>query len=417
MTPNLDAARARADEMDRADPLRAMAERFHLPEGVIYLDGNSLGPAPKAALREVEAALHSEWAEKLITSWNAAGWFAAPSDYGDILAPAIGAGKGEVLVCDTTTLNAHKVLHAALKMRPGRTNIVAEGDSFPTNIHAAEGVTGLAAERRLLLEGEDGDRVEDLIDDRTAVVFLNHINYRTGVVRDMGLLTKRAHDAGALAIWDLCHSAGVFDVRLNEAGADFAVGCTYKYLNGGPGGPAYLFAAARHIPEVEQPLTGWWGHEAPFSFDVHHRSDKGIRKFLSGTQHMLSMRGAKAGLELAASQDIAAVRAKSMGLTQLFTELAEEICGEFGIGVFSPREAERRGSQVALTHPEAYAVMQALIERKVIGDFRTPDILRFGFAPLYVSYRDAVEAVAVLREVLVTEAWRDERFRTRAAVT
>jgi kynureninase len=417
MTATLDDARARADQLDRDDPIGPMAERFHLPEGLIYLDGNSLGPAPKAALREVETALHTEWAEQLITSWNTAGWFDIPTTYGDLLAPVIGAAKGEVLLCDTTTLNSHKVLHAALNMRPDRPNIVAEADSFPTNLYAAEGVAGLAKRHNLRLEGRDADRVEDLIDADAAVVFLNHINYRTGRVRDMGELTKLAHDSGTLAIWDLCHSAGVFDVRLNEANADFAVGCTYKYLNGGPGGPAYLFAASRHIPEVNQPLTGWWGHAAPFGFEPSHRPDSSIRKFLSGTQHILSMRGARAGLELAAEQDLAQVRAKSMALTDLFTELAVTHCTDYGIGLFSPRDADNRGSQVALTHYDAYAVMQALIDRKVIGDFRMPNILRFGFAPLYISYRDVVEAVAILREVLATEEWRDARFQTRSAVT
>jgi len=334
-----------------------------------------------------------------------------------MLAPAIGADQGEVLLCDTTTLNAHKVLHAALNMRPGRSSIVSESDSFPTNLYAAEGVAALAKGHKLLLEGRDAPQVEDLIDGDTAVVFLNHINYRTGLVRDMAALTKKAHDAGALAIWDLCHSAGIYDVGLNVANADFAVGCTYKYLNGGPGGPAFLFAAARHIPEVNQPLIGWWGHAAPFGFEPSHRPVQSIRKFLSGTQHILSFRGAKAGLALAAEQDIGEVRAKSMALTDLFIETVDACCDCLGLSVLSPREAARRGSQVALTHEGAYAVMQAMIERKVIGDFRTPDILRFGFAPLYISYRDAVEAVAILREVLVTEVWREARFQTRSAVT
>jgi kynureninase len=411
------AALAEAEAADAADPLRGMQARFRLPPGVIYLDGNSLGPAPKAALAELARAAEGEWAQDLIASWNKAGWFAAPSDYGDLVAPILGAEAGEVVVCDTVSLNVFKTLHAALAMRPERGVIVAEGGGFPTDLYVAEGVVATRPGARLRLEGVDGTDLAGLIDDDVAVVLVNQVDYRTGRLRDLAALSAKAHAAGALAVWDLCHSAGVMEVGLNAGGADMAVGCTYKYLNGGPGAPAFVFAARRHHAAIRQPLSGWWGHARPFDFAQAYAPDPGVRRFLCGTQPMLSFRAMKAGLALFAEVSMAEVRAKSMALTERFVALAEATLGGFGVGLLSPRAAAERGSQVALTHPEGYAVVQALIARGVVGDFRMPDVMRFGFAPLYLSHADVVRAARTLHQVLAGACWAEPRYRERAAVT
>ncbi len=411
------AALAEAEAADAADPLAAFRARFRLPPGMIYLDGNSLGPAPEAALAEVRQAAEEEWASGLIASWNSAGWFELPHRYGDLIAPLIGADAGEVVVTDTTSLNLYKALHAGLSLRPERRVIVAEGDCFPTDVYVAQGVVLGRPDVGLRLEGVDGPAVEGLLGEDVAVLLVNQVDYRTGRRRDVAALTARAQAAGAVVVWDLCHSAGVMEVGLNAAGADLAVGCSYKYLNGGPGAPAFVFCAARHQAAVRQPLTGWWGHARPFAFERGFEPDPGIRRFLCGTQPILSFRGMRAGLEVAAEAGIPAARAKSVALTERFVALAEAATARFGVGLFSPRDAEARGSQVALTHPEGYAVMQALIARGVVGDFRMPDILRFGFAPLYIRHVDVVRAARTLEQVLAGRVWDDPRYRTRAAVT
>jgi kynureninase len=403
--------------LDAADPLAPMRSRFYLPKGLVYLDGNSLGPAPRAAFTEIERATREEWADGLIRSWNTENWFDLPRSYGDRLAPLIGAAPGEVVVCDTVSVNLAKVLHAALNLRPGRANIVAEGAGFHTDRYIAEGVIASLSGARLVLEGEDAAQIEDLIDADTAVVLINHVDYRTGAIRDMGSLTDAAHQAGALVIWDLCHSAGAMPVELNEFGADLAVGCTYKYLNGGPGAPAFVFCANRHLPEISQPLSGWWGHAAPFAFETGYRADPGIRKFLCGTQPILSFRALKPALDIFEDLDMELVRAKSMALTSLFIDLVQATCAPLGVTLASPPEAEQRGSQVALSFGHGYPVMQALIAESVIGDFRPPDILRFGFTPLYIGFADTCHAAATLHRILASESWRDERFQIRQGVT
>ena len=408
---------ASAAAEDAADPLAGFRARFLLPEGLVYLDGNSLGPAPRAALEALREAAETEWAADLITSWNRAGWFELPSRLGDLIAPVIGADAGEVVVCDTTSINIFKALHAGLSLRPDRRVIVAEGGSFPTDLYVAEGLRSLRPDLTLRLEGVDGPEIEGLIGEDVAVVLVNQVDYRSGRRRDVAALTARIHAAGAVAVWDLCHSAGVMEVGLNAAGADLAVGCTYKYLNGGPGSPAFVFCAGRHQAAVAQPLSGWWGHARPFGFERSFAPDPGIRKFLCGTQPILSLRAAEAGLALAAEADLVAVRAKSEALTSRFAALAEEVGGPHGLALASPRAAAERGSQVALTHPQGYAIVQALIARGVVGDFRAPDILRFGFAPLYLRHADVVRAARILGEVLATAAWDRPEFRARSAVT
>jgi kynureninase len=403
--------------LDQDDPLRSKRDAFVLPRDVIYLDGNSLGPMPKAALRELKIAAEREWAAGLIRSWNGAGWIDLPATLGDRIAHLIGAAPGETVVTDTTSINIYKAIHAGLNLRPGRSVVVAEGAAFPTDIYMTEGVASVRPDVRIRLEGVDAPHVEDLLSDDVAVVLMNHVDYRTGVLRDMAALTGRIHAAGAIAIWDLCHSAGVLKVDLNANGADFAVGCTYKYLNGGPGAPAFVFAAQRHHSKLSQPLTGWWGHANPFAFDRSFRPGDGIRPMLCGTQPILSMRALVGALEVWDEVDLDQLREKSLGLTDLFIALLEEGCGQFGITLAAPRARAMRGSQVSFRHPHAYEIMQALIERGVIGDFRSPDYMRFGFAPLYLRYADVYTTAVILHDVLAHSSWRAARFANRGTVT
>ena len=412
MHPGLSEATA----LDAADPLRGMREFFHLPAGVLYLDGNSLGPPPKAAFAELEKAARHEWGEGLIRSWNAAGWFTLTDTLGDRIGRLIGAEPGETVVTDTTSINIYKALHAALSLRPERTVILAEADSFPTDLYIAEGVAAARAGVRLRL-ARDGVALDSLIDEQTAVVLINHVDYRTGALRDLAGLTAQAHARGALVIWDLCHSAGALPIALDAAEADFAIGCTYKYLNGGPGAPAFIFAARRHHERLVQPLSGWWAHAQPFAMESTYRPASGIRRLLCGTQPILSLSALKAALDVFDAADLASIRAKSVALTGLFMDLVEPLAAEFAARIITPRADALRGSHVAITHEHAYEVVQALIARGVIGDFRAPDIMRFGFAPLYLRYRDAFDAATALRDVLRSEAWRDPRFAARATVT
>lgn len=415
MNATLDLAAIEA--MDAADPLRSMRDRFVLPQGVIYLDGNSLGAASPAVFDELNKAATQEWAQDLIRAWNTAGWFDMPVELGDQLGRLIGAAAGQTVVCDTTSINIYKVLHAALAMRPDRSVIVAEGDSFPTDLYMAEGVASTRPGTVLRLEGVDAPDIEDLIDERVAVILVNHVNYKSGQLRDMAALTRRAHQAGALIVWDLCHTAGALPVELDGANADFAIGCTYKYLNGGPGSPAFIYAAQRHHGDVYQPLSGWWGHARPFAFEQGYAAGIGIRRFLCGTQPVLSMRALKGALDLWNDVDMTAVRQKSIALTDLFIQLVEARCGAYGLELESPRNGKERGSQVSFIHPSGYQVMRALIERGVIGDFRAPSTIRFGFTPLYVGYKDVWQAVEVLEDILRTGAWQDARFAVKTAVT
>ncbi|CAN7574192.1 kynureninase [Mesorhizobium amorphae] len=408
---------AAVEAMDAADPLRSLRDRFVLPEGVIYLDGNSLGAASHAAFDELRKAASEEWAHDLIRAWNTAGWFDMPLELGSQLGRLIGAAAGQTLVCDTTSINIYKVLHAAMAMRPVRPVIVAEGDSFPTDLYMAEGVASTRNNTVLRLAGVDAPTIEELIDENVAVVLVNHVNYKSGELRDMTALTRIAHDAGALIVWDLCHTAGAMPVELDKANADFAVGCTYKYLNGGPGSPAFIYAAERHHANVQQPLSGWWSHARPFAFEQAYAAGTGIRRFLCGTQPVLSMRTLKGALDIWNDVDMAAVRTKSVALADLFIELVEAKCGAYGLTLEGTRDSARRGSQISFMHEHGYQIMRALIERGVIGDFRAPSTIRFGFTPLYVGYADVWHAVEVLADILRRGAWKDARFAVKEAVT
>jgi kynureninase len=400
---------------DAADPLGAARRRFVLPEGVIYLDGNSLGPLPAATGPRLAAVIAEEWGEGLIRSWNAAGWIDAPHRVGDKIARLIGARPGTVVAVDSTSVNLFKVLAAACALRPGRSTVLSEPGNFPTDLYIAEGLTRLAGGKRLKLV--DWDEVVAAIDADTAVVMLTHVDYRSGRGFDMGAVTRAAHDAGALVVWDLAHSAGAMRLDLAGCDADFAVGCGYKYLNGGPGAPAFLYVAPRWQEAFSQPLSGWLGHAAPFAFEPGYRPAPGVGRYVCGTPPILSLAALEVGVDTALTFDLAAVRAKSQALVDLFVDLVETRCAGHGLRLATPRQAERRGSQVCFAHPDGYPMVQALVARGVIGDFRAPDILRFGFAPLYVRFVDVWDAVEALRDVLASGAWRGEAFATRAAVT
>ena len=402
--------------LDDADPLAAARDRFLLPDGVIYLDGNSLGPLPRATVARVERTLREEWGNGLIRSWNAAGWIDLPTRVGDKIGRLVGAAPGQVAVADSTSVNAFKALAAALRLRPGRRVILSERANFPTDLYVAEGLRDLldgGAELRLV----EREAAASAVGDDVAVVMLTHVDYRSGHMLDLEAVTRAAHDAGALMLWDLAHSAGAVPVDLDGSGADLAIGCGYKYLNGGPGAPAFLYVAHRLIAEFRQPLTGWLGHAAPFAFEPGYRPAPDIRRALCGTPPVLAMAALEAGVEELLAVDRAALRRKSLSLTGLFRRLVAERCGGLGLEPFGPADPQACGSQVSLRHPQGYAVMQALIGRGVIGDFRAPDILRFGFAPLYVGHRDVWDAVEALRDVLATAAWDRPEFHRRAAVT
>ena len=409
---------SRADlvALDEADPLAAVREKFVLPPGVVYLDGNSLGPLPKATAAAVAQVVEREWGEGLIRSWNAAGWIDAPAKVGDKIARLIGARPGEVIVADSTSVNLFKVLASALDLAQGRRVIVSEAENFPTDLYMMEGLIALLGgrhARRVVPAGGIGAAV----DPETAVLALTHVNYRSGVMHDMAALSRLAHERGALTVWDLSHSAGAMSLGVSGAGADFAVGCGYKYLNGGPGAPAFVYVARRHHAAFRQPLSGWLGHAEPFAFEGGYRPAAGIARCLVGTPPILSLAALDVGVELLLGCDLEAVREKSVRLTDLFIALVEQRCAAHELVLVGPRDSAARGSQVSFRHPQGYPVMQALIARGVIGDFRAPDILRFGVGPLYVRYVDLWDAVTGLAEVLDTQAWDDPIFHRRSAVT
>ncbi len=402
---------ADVQELDRNDPLGGFRSRFVLPEGVIYLDGNSLGALPQSVGEGVADVVAEQWGNGLIRSWNTHDWIDLPGRVGDRIGRLVGAAPGTVTVADSTSINLFKALGAALRLRPDRRVILTERGNFPTDGYIATGLADLMGqghEVRFVEAGELGAA----LDSRVAVLLATEVNYRTGARLDMAGLTAAAHAAGALTIWDLCHSAGAFPVELDAANADFAVGCGYKYLNGGPGAPGFIYAAARHHATLYQPLSGWLGHAAPFSFAEDYRPAEGIARMRVGTPPILSMQALDAALDAFEGVDLHAVKAKADRLFDVFTA---EIAG-LGLGLATPTDPEQRGTQVSLRHPEAYAVMQALIARGVIGDFREPDILRFGITPLYLRYQDVWAAAGILRETIEGGAWDRPEFRRRAKV-
>jgi len=409
--------------LDAQDTLRPLRSLFTLPPEVIYLDGNSLGVMPAAAPARVATAVTQEWGNGLIRSWNTAGWFGLPQMLGDKIAQLIGAAPGEVVATDSTSINLYKVLSAALNIAaqdaPQRKVIVSERSNFPTDLYIAE---ALCKERGLRLQLVEPEDIAAALTPDVAVLMLTHVNYRTGAMHDMAAVTAAAHIAGALTVWDLAHSAGAVPVDLNGADADFSIGCGYKYLNGGPGAPAFVWVNPRHAGRFWQPLAGWWGHAAPFEFTPDYRPAPGITRYLCGTQPILSMTALDCGLDtVLAAQPLggmAALRAKSLALTDLFMALVEERCAGHGLRLVTPRPHAQRGSQVCLSRGEgAYAMVQALIARGVIGDYRAPDILRFGFTPLYIGFEDVWNAVEHLKQVLDSGEWQHPEFNQKHAVT
>ena len=428
--------------LDAQDPLRPLRDHFTLPPGMVYLDGNSLGAMPRATAARVADVVTREWGQDLIKSWNSAGWFALPQRMGNMIAPLVGAGADEVVATDSTSVNLYKVLHAAINIAKSKKSgttpqiLLSERANFPTDLYIAQ---GLCAAQGLTLKLVEADGIAaalaDTSDGEVAVLMLTHVNYRTGAMYDMRAVTAAAHAAGALAVWDLAHSAGAVPVDLTGADADFAVGCGYKYLNGGPGAPAFVWVHPRHADQFSQPLSGWWGHAAPFAFTPEYRPAPGITRYLCGTQPLISLSALECGLDVFHAAEalggMAALRTKSLALTDLFIALVEERCAGHGLALVTPRAHAERGSQVCLSREKgAYAIVQALIARNVVGDFRAgdppgqadgvvamPDILRFGFTPLYIGFEDVWNAVEQLRQVLVSGEWQEARFNQQHAVT
>jgi kynureninase len=387
---------------------------FDLPEGVIYLDGNSLGPLPKAAAARVAHTITEEWGKLLITGWNKAGWMAMPSRVGDRIGRLIGAPEGTVVMGDTLSVKVYQALASALELRPGRKVILSDSGNFPSDLYMADGlVRTLAAGHELRVVAPED--VEANITDDLAVLMLTEVDYRTGRRHDMKRLTAKAHAAGALAIWDLAHSAGALPVDVLGGGADFAVGCTYKYLNGGPGAPAFIYVNSELAPKVRPALSGWLGHDAPFAFDLDYRPGRGIERMRVGTPPILQLAALDAALDIWDGVDLQALRARSIELTQTFIAEVEARCPSLTLA--SPRDPALRGSQVSFRHPDGYAIMQALIAAGVVGDFRAPDILRFGFTPLFIDLNDVRKAAEILGQIMSARAWDREEFRRRAAVT
>ncbi len=403
-----------AIRLDAADPLAFARERFKLPDGITYLDGNSLGALPVATPGALAEVAERQWGDDLITSWNEHSWIDAPSRVAALLAPIVGARPDELLIADSTSVTLFKLLAAAVQARPGRTVILSEDGNFPTDLYVAQGLAGLLP--HLALKAIPAADVAAAIDGDTAVVMLTHVDYRGGAVHDMAAVNAAARAAGALNLWDLSHSAGALALDLSGTGCDLAVGCGYKYLNGGPGAPAFLFVAEALQAELQSPLSGWMGHADPFAFEPGHRPAVGIARFLTGTPSILAIAALEAGLRTFDGIAMADVEAKSRALSQMFIDEVERRCGD-RLRLASPRDPTLRGSHVVFAHPHAYAVMQALIERGVIGDFRTPDLIRFGFAPLYTRFAEVWRAAEMLGEILAIREWDQPRFAQRARVT
>ncbi|GAA1292642.1 kynureninase [Planotetraspora silvatica] len=408
-------SRADCQTLDEQDPLKDFRDEFTLPPDVVYLLGNSLGALPRRTAARVGHAVESEWGRHLGASWNTAGWWDLPQTTGDRIAPLIGAGPGEVLAGDSTSVNIFKAVTAALPLRPGRRVIISDLDNFPTDRYVVEGAARAFGDYEIRDIGTvDGAlNLDEALGDDVAMVLLSQVDYRTGAMHDIGAVTAQVQAAGALMVWDLCHSAGA--VPVDVSAADLAIGCTYKYLNGGPGAPAYIYVASRHHQDVRNVISGWHGHAAPFDFEPHYRPADGVRRFASGSPPVLSYTALNASLDIWERVDLRHLRAKSVSMTSLFIDLVDEM--RPGLTLASPRDADRRGSQVSYRHSDGYPVVRALVDRGVIGDYREPDIIRFGFAPLYLRHVDVYDAATTLAEVLSKELWRDEQYQRRLTVT
>ncbi|WP_054309361.1 kynureninase [Mesorhizobium sp. 1M-11] len=387
---------------------------FHMPDGVFYLDGNSLGPLPKSATQRVQEMMTAQWGEQLIRGWNASGWMMQPRKLGDRIGKLIGAPEGTVVVGDTLSIKVYQALASALDLNPSRRVVLSDNGNFPSDLYMAQGLLG-SLDKGYELKVVDPEEVEAAIDESVAVLMITEVDYRTGRLHDMKKLTAKAHAAGVLTVWDLAHSAGALAVDLEGARADFAVGCTYKYLNGGPGAPAFIYVAPKHAGKVRPALSGWLGHESPFAFDLDYRSGAGIDRMRVGTPAVIAMAALDAAMDAWEGVSMADVRKQSIALADLFIREVEACCPELTLA--SPRNGTERGSQVSFRHPEGYAIMQALIARGVIGDFRAPDAVRFGFTPLYIGEQEVLGAVGVLEDIMNNRRWDEPQYRKKALVT
>ena len=403
-----------AQDLEAADPLRPLRERFALPEGLIYLDGNSLGALPAATPEFVAETIAEQWGGDLIASWEKHDWIDAPFRVASRLAPLLGVKADELLIADSTSVCLFKLLAAAVASRPDRRTILTQQGNFPTDLYVAQGLAGMLPDLRL--HAVPPGEIEAAIDGDTAVVMLTHVDYRSGARHDMRAINAAAHAKGALTLWDLSHSAGAMELGLEGDGCDLAVGCGYKYLNGGPGAPAFLYVAERHQEDLQSPLSGWMGHAEPFAFDDSYRPATGIARFLTGTPSVLALAALETGLQTFDGVAMRYLEAKSRRMSQLFIDEVEARCGGV-VSLASPREPALRGSHVSFAHPNGYAVMQALIARGVVGDFRAPDLIRFGFAPLYNGYADVIRAADALAAILAGSEWDSPRFHQRTRVT
>ena len=413
-------SRSACEELDRSDSIAFARDRFALPEGVIYLDGNSLGPLPKETAGRLARTIEQEWGAGLIRSWNSADWINLPRRVGGRIAGLLGAGADEVIAADSTSVNLFKLVSATLaavsRNSPSRRVLLSEQGNFPTDLYVAQGVvraTGGQFEIKLVGAGE----VEAALAPDVALAVITQVDYRTGRMHDMAELNAVARRHGVVILWDLSHSAGAVPVELGRSGAQLAVGCGYKYFNGGPGAPAYLYVGKNLQQQLESPLAGWFGHAVPFDFAATYTPAPGIDRFQCGTPSILAMQALETGLQTFDGVAFADIRHKSLALSDLFWSLMDDHCGEFGFECIAPRAHERRGSHLSFSHPQAYPIMQSLIDRGVIGDFRQPDLIRFGFTPLYLRFADIWDAVMILRDVMLTESWKSARFQQRNAVT
>lgn len=409
---NLDRLR----ELDRKDTLAPLRHRFDLPQGKIYLDGNSLGALPHGVTERIERLLNREWHTDLIAGWNTHDWIGLPSRVGERIARLIGASPGQVICTDSISVNLFKLLSTALNLRPGRTTILSQQDNFPTDLYMAKGLSALLGPERCEVKCVSTDQLLESIDNNVSVLMLTQVNFRDGTLHDIQFLTKKAHDRGALVLWDLAHSAGVVPLELDEWNVDMAVGCGYKYLNGGPGAPAFLYLAKRHHEEAAQPLQGWMGHASPFEFSADYEPAGGIQSFMAGTPGILGMAALDAALHVFEDVSLDDLRTKSQALTQTFIELILELDLP-GIRVLSPLQPDNRGSQVSLSHQSGFAISQALIEQGIIVDFRAPDIIRFGFSPLYNTFSDAGLAASALAKIIENKLFLESKYLVRNKVT
>lgn len=405
------------EALDRDDPLAPLRARFVLPEGKVYLDGNSLGALPRGVIARLEAVVGEQWGGDLIASWNSHDWIGLPVTTAEKIAPLVGAAPGQLVCCDSISVNLFKLIATALQLRPGRTVILSQQDNFPTDLYMTQGIAALLGEERCTARAVPADELIAALDEQVALLLLTQVNFRDGSLHDIEAITRAAHARGILVLWDLAHSAGVIPLELDRWQVDMAVGCGYKFLNGGPGAPAFVYLATRHQNTASQPLSGWLGHAEPFAFEPQYRPAPGVAAYLSGTPGILGMAALDAALDVFAGVDMTQVRDKSLALTGLFMEgiRAEPACA--GCRVLTPVEAARRGSQVSVSHPQAWGIVRALIEAGIVVDFRAPDVVRFGFSPLYNCYRDVAAALQQLARILSTEEYLQPRFAARTRVT